>query len=233
MIKYQLRTKFKEILSKLALDNTQLRYLLYLAKFEKWRKSRKENFPFFDDRYKLYDYLNEQIIDNSSINYLEFGVSKGDSLKHWTDINQNQQSKFWGFDTFTGLPEKWEVFTTTVDKNSFSMNGKPPELKDGRITFVKGLFQETLPGFLKNFEPTGRLVVHNDADLYSSTLFTLCQCNEFLKPGTIIIFDEFSSVLHEFRAWEDYCASFMKNYVVIGATKSNYEYFSQIAIEMK
>ncbi|HEX8286855.1 MAG TPA: TylF/MycF/NovP-related O-methyltransferase [Pyrinomonadaceae bacterium] len=215
------------------MDNTQIRYLLYLAKFEKWRKSRKESFPFFRHRYELYDYLNEKVIGSEPVNYLEFGVSKGDSLKHWTDINQNPQSKFWGFDTFTGLPEKWEVFTTTIDKNSFSMNGKPPDLQDERIAFVKGLFQETLPDFLRDFEPSGRIVIHNDADLYSSTLFTLCQCNEILKPGTIVVFDEFSSVLHEFRALEDYCASFMKDYVVVGATKSDYEYFSQIAIEMK
>ena len=230
---YKLRTKFKQILSKVVWDNTRIRYLIYLAKFEKWRKSREEKFPFFDNRYKLYDYLNEKVIGNEPINYLEFGVSKGESLKYWTDINQNPQSKFWGFDTFFGLPDKWEVFTTTLDKNTFSMNGKPPEINDERISYVIGLFQETLPDFLKNFESTRRLVIHNDADLYSSTLYTLCQCDNIIKPGTIVIFDEFTSVLHEFRAWEDYCASFMRDYVVIGATKSDYEYFSQIAVEMK
>jgi O-methyltransferase len=230
---YKLRTKFKQILSKLVWDNTRIRYLIYLARFEKWRRSREEKFPFFDNRYKLYDYLNEKVIGNEPINYLEFGVSKGESLKYWTDINQNPQSKFWGFDTFFGLPDKWEVFTTTLDKNTFSMNGKPPEINDERISYVIGLFQETLPDFLKNFESTRRLVIHNDADLYSSTLYTLCQCDNIIKPGTIVIFDEFTSVLHEFRAWEDYCASFMRDYVVIGATKSDYEYFSQIAVEMK
>lgn len=229
----KLRTKFKQILSKLVLDNTQIRYLIYLARFEKWRKSRTESFPLFDDRYKLYEYLNEKVIGHEPINYLEFGVSKGESLIYWTDINKNPQSKFWGFDSFMGLPEKWEVFTTTVNESSFTMNGKPPDIDDRRVAFVEGLFQETLPDFLKSFESSGRLVVHNDADLYSSTLFTLCQCNEILKPGTIVIFDEFTSVVHEFRAWEDYCASFMRNYTVIGATKSPYSYFSQVAVEMK
>lgn len=233
MIKFKIRTKFKQILSKIVWDNSRIRYLVYLARFEKWRKSRDESFPFFADRYKLYDYLNEKVIGDEPINYLEFGVSKGESLKYWTDINQNPQSKFRGFDTFTGLPEKWEVFTTTIDKSAFTMNGNPPDINDERITFVKGLFQETLPDFLKNFKSSGRLVVHNDADLYSSTLYTLCRCNDILKPGTIVIFDEFTSVLHEFRAWEDYCASYMKDYIVIGATKSAYDYFSQIAVEMK
>ncbi|MDQ3130066.1 MAG: TylF/MycF family methyltransferase [Acidobacteriota bacterium] len=229
----KIRTKFKQILSKLVPDNSRVRYLIYLGKFEQWRKSRSETFPLFDDRYKLYDYLNEKVIGSEPVGYLEFGVSKGESLKYWTEINNNPHSKFWGFDTFLGLPEKWEVFTTTVEKNSFTMNGNPPDIKDERITFVKGLFQETLPDFLKKFENSGRLVVHNDADLYSSTLYTLCRCNDILKPGTIVIFDEFTSVLHEFRAWEDYCSSFMREYIVIGATKSAHNYYSQIAVEMK
>ncbi len=231
MIKF--RTKVKQILSKVVLDNSRIRYLIYLARFEKWRKNRVESFPFFEDRYKLYDYLNKKVVKDKSIDYLEFGVSKGESLQYWTEIHQNPQSKFWGFDTFFGLPDKWEVFTTTLDKNTFSMNGNPPKIDDERITFVKGLFQETLSDFLKNFENTGRLIIHNDADLYSSTLYVLCQCNDIIKPGTIVIFDEFTSVLHEFRAWEDYCTSFMRDYVVIGATKSDHDYFSQIAVEMK
>lgn len=206
---------------------------MYLARFEKWRKTRKEKFPLFENRYRLYEYLNEKVIGNEAIDYLEFGVSKGESLKHWTDTNNNPKSKFWGFDTFFGLPEKWEVFTGTIEKNAFSMNGNPPEINDDRITYVKGLFQDTLPGFLKDFETSGRLVIHHDADLYTSTLFCLCQCDSVLKPGTIVIFDEFTSVLHEFRAWEDYCESFRVDYVVVGATKSDYEYYSQVAFEIK
>jgi hypothetical protein len=214
-------------------DNKQMRYLIYLARFEKWRKNRKESFPLFADRYKMYEYLNEKVIGNDAISYLEFGVSKGESLKYWTDIHKNPESCFFGFDTFFGLPEEWDVFTTTVDKNAFSMDGKPPEINDERNTFVKGLFQDTLPEFLDNFEPRGRLVMHNDADLYTSTLYCLCECNDIIKPGTIVMFDEFTSVVHEFRAWEDYCASYRRDYVVLAATKGDFDYFSQIAVEMK
>ena len=46
-----------------------------------------------------------------------------------------------------------------------------------RISFVKGWFQNTLPGFLNGFSPRSRLIVHNDSDLYSSTLFTLANLN--------------------------------------------------------
>ena len=35
----------------------------------------------FKDRYSLYQYLNEIIIKEKPISYLEFGVYKGDSIK--------------------------------------------------------------------------------------------------------------------------------------------------------
>ena len=233
MITLKIRAKAKEIVSKLARDSKRIRYLTYLARFEKWRKSRAEPFPVFENRYRLYDYLNDCVIGDEPMSYLEFGVSKGESLKYWIDINHNPESRFWGFDTFFGLPDKWDVFTTTLEENTFSMNGKPPVIEDKRNTFVKGLFQETLPEFLSKFEKRGRLVIHNDADLYASTLYVLCRCNDILTPGAIVIFDEFTSVLHEFRAWEDYCTSYLREYVVLGATKSQFDYFSQIAVEMR
>lgn len=233
MDKLRLRTRAKAFVAKFSRDSARLRYLTYLGRFEKWKESRQEKFPTFENRYRLYDYLNEKVIGNEPIDYLEFGVSKGESLKYWTEINTNPDTRFFGFDTFTGLPESWEVFTTTVEKNMFSMNGTPPPIDDSRNTFVKGRFQETLTGFLDGFESKGRLVMHNDADLYTSTLYCLCECDKIIKPGTIIIFDEFTSVLHEFRAWEDYCSSYLRDYVVLGATDGPHDYFSQIAVEMK
>jgi len=233
MDKLRLRTKAKEIVAKFTRDSARLRYLTYLGRFENWRKSRVEKFPTFENRYRLYDYLNERIIGNEEISYLEFGVSKGESLKYWTEINTDPSSRFWGFDTFFGLPESWEVFTQTVEKNMFSMDGNPPAIDDERNSFVKGKFQETLPGFLREFKSDRRLVIHHDADLYTSTLYALCQLDAIAKPGTILIFDEFTSVLHEFRAFEDYCSSFLRDYVVLGATDGPHDYFSQIAVEMK
>ena len=233
MDKLRFRTKAKEIVARFSRDSARLRYLTYLGRFENWRKSRKENFPTFENRYRMYDHLNREILRNEPISYLEFGVSKGESLKYWTEINTDTNSRFWGFDTFHGLPESWEVFTGTIEKNMFSMNGNPPPIDDDRNTFVKGKFQDTLSGFLKSFQPNGRLVLHNDSDLYTSTMYVLCQCNDILKPGSIVIFDEFTSVLHEFRAWEDYCSSFVRDYVVLAATDGPHDYYSQIAVEMK
>jgi hypothetical protein len=57
----------------------------------------------------------------------------------------------------------------------------------------------------------------------------LTKCDDLLVPGSIVIFDEFSSVLNEFAALADYCSAYRRSYEVIGATS---EYFAQIAIRM-
>ena len=38
--------------------------------------------------------------------FLEFGVHRGDSLRQWTALNTNPDSRFVGYDSFVGLPEK-------------------------------------------------------------------------------------------------------------------------------
>jgi len=230
----KMRTRVKCILSKVMPDSSRLRYLSYIARLESWRKKHDESFPIFNDRYDLYNYLNSDILDKDRIDYLEFGVWKGDTIKYWASINSHRESRFIGFDTFSGLPEDWGTFTRTMNKGAFDVGGTAPDLKDDRACFfVKGLFQDTLPAFLKTHAFTSQLVIHNDADLYSSTLYVLTRCNDILVPGSIVILDEFSSPLHEFRALEDYCSSYMRDYEVLGATKSPTEYYSQIAIRVK
>src|ERR1700689_3864297 len=92
--------------------------LAYLSKFGAWRE--KNSNPAYNDfyspgwdfqrRYKLYEFLlNSQTLTNA-ITYLEFGVSKGDSFRWWVEHNKNAASGFYGFDTFTGLPEDWDQF---------------------------------------------------------------------------------------------------------------------------
>lgn len=107
-----------------------------------------------------------------------------------------------------------------MSKGTFDTKGKVPALDDKRIKFVKGLFQTTLEPFLKNFISKNRLVIHLDADLYSSTLLILTSFNPFIVPGTILIFDEFSNLMDEFSALADYTRAYYKEYELSSYTKN-------------
>lgn len=221
----------KKILTKILPDSVKLQYLSYLPKLETFRKTHLLNVPTFEHRYKMYDFINKEVVGlNNAIDYFEFGVFEGKSIKYWVEINSAPNSRFFGFDTFSGLPETWHIFTRSIKKNTFDMKGTIPDINDSRVEFIKGLFQDTLPKFLLYYKNKNRILIHNDSDLYSSTLFVLTFANNIIVPGTIIIFDEFSSILSEFRALEDYCLAYGRNYEVVGATLSPENYFSQIAI---
>lgn len=140
------------------------------------------------------------------LDYLEFGVWWGKSLKHWTSLNTDPGSRFFGFDTFEGLPENW----ASTPKGTFSTRGQPPSLQDHRVRFVVGLFQNTLYPFLADYQRLDRAVFHIDCDLYSSTLFCLAAMDRYLRPGDVLIFDEFYSLEHEFDAFLDYTRSFYR-----------------------
>ena len=59
-------------------------------------------------RYELYAYiLKENGLDTVDCDYIELGVYQGQSFKWWVEHNQNPNSRFYGFDTFEGLPEDW------------------------------------------------------------------------------------------------------------------------------
>lgn len=121
-------------------------------------------------------------------NVLEFGVFEGRSLKKITSLVTNK--KIFGFDSFIGLPEDWIINKETNDvykKGHFDLGSKIPEIKN--VKFYKGFFDETIPQYIENYkEPVSFL--HIDVDLYSSAKSILFSLNSFIKPGTIIRFDE-------------------------------------------
>lgn len=143
--------------------------------------------------------------------FLEFGVWKGASLKFLAECRPDK--RFYGFDTFKGLPESWSKFYPRG-------HGKLDNLPyiPGDVVLIEGLFQDTLEPFLEEHnEPVS--FIHLDADLYSSTnyvLSTLADANR-LQKGTIIQFDQVfyqdspNTVLDdEYRAYQD----FMRKYDV-------------------
>jgi hypothetical protein len=180
----------------------------------------------FSKRYKLYHYVLERYdLKNEPINYLEFGVCGGESFKWWVEANTNSHSNFYGFDTFEGLPRNWGV---VFKKGNMSAN--VPDINDTRVEFVKGLFQETLIPFLNihNLGGNKRMVVHLDADLFSSTLFSLASLAPYLKIGDILLFDEFSVPNHEFHAFKCFTESFYIKTKLIGAVNNYFRVAFQI-----
>jgi hypothetical protein len=171
----------------------------------------------YNRRYTLYEAIGKQEgLFNQPIDYFEFGVAGGYSFKWWLQHNQEPQSRFFGFDTFEGLPEKWGGF----EKGSMAYALDSLDIHDERAAFYKGLFQDTLLPFLDQYENRNRKLIHIDSDLFSSALFVMTQLYRFLKPGDILLFDEFAVPRHEFLAFRIFTESFYINYEVIGAANN-------------
>jgi len=179
----------------------------YNAKFSQWIKCHKKSMKQFPDKAALFAYLSGDIVGDAPVDYLEFGVLEGWSIRQWARLNPHPESRFFGFDSFAGLPEKWNAI---FDAGAFNAGGAIPKVDDPRVQFVKGWFNDTLPEFFRTFVPRSRLVINNDSDLYSSTLYALANVDKNVSPGTIIVFDEFSSPLHEYRAWCDYLSAYKR-----------------------
>jgi O-methyltransferase len=71
--------------------------------------------------------------------------------------------------------------------------------------------------------------VNIDCDLYSSALYCLTKIDPFLSKGTILIFDEFGEVLHEFRAACDYISSYCREFRVVCC----HDDFFTVAVELQ
>jgi len=200
--------------------------LYYLTKFSAWasknRKIAYNDFPSkwnYEKRYRLYkSVLEKENLLSTGISYIEFGVAEGHSFKWFLQQNLNQESRFYGFDTFTGLPEDFG----TYKKGAFNTNNKPPEIQDSRVKFYQGLFQQTVPGFLSELNNSRKKIIMMDADLFSATLYVLTSIAPFLKKDDIIFFDEFAVPTHEFKAFHDFVQSYYINLELIAAANNYY-----------
>lgn len=205
-----------------------------MGQLSKWRKQHpvKGYNDFYQQtwdysrRFKLYDAVNtqEQLADEP-VDYLEFGVASGSSFKWWLQQNSHPSSRFFGFDTFEGLPEEWGPYA----KGAMAHSLESINITDSRASFYKGLFQDTLIPFLNQYQSSNRRLIHIDSDLFSSAIFTLSQLYRFLKPGDILLFDEFAVPQHEFLAFRIFTESFYVDYDVIAAA-NNYLF---VAIKIK
>lgn len=131
--------------------------------------------------------------------YLEFGVATGGTLRIIAGAAQGRE--VYGFDSFAGLPERWRP---GHDAGLFAM-AELPEVEGAEL--VVGLFSDTLPQFLEE-HPGPVAFLHLDADLYSSTRTVLEALGDRLRPGSVVLFDEYFNYPgwqdHEHKAWEEW-----------------------------
>lgn len=133
--------------------------------------------------------------------YLEFGVASGTSINFFAKESPGQT--FHGFDSFEGLPEDWTGWV--AEKGRFSQSSLPAVAAN--VELHKGWFEQTLPEFLEDHtEPVAFL--HIDCDIYSSTKCVFSLLARQIKPGTVIVFDEFMNYpgwkTHEYKALKEF-----------------------------
>lgn len=130
--------------------------------------------------------------------YLEFGVFQGMSMRWWSRQLSQPSATLVGFDSFEGLPEDWRHDM----RSGHFRTGGPPQIDDSRVSFQVGWFDDTLKNFV--VPDHDQLIINVDCDLYSSALTVLRWAEQYIRPGTLIYFDEFSDRDHEGRAFGEW-----------------------------
>jgi len=185
-----------------------------------WEASRRE-----ECQARMFDYVARSVAE--PVEYLEFGVGTGSSLRAAGGAFAHADSRFFGFDTFSGHPEDWhgriegyaireDIIFSSRDifqpAGAFDVRGRTPAetgvVVDPRAEFIRGLVQDTLPAFLEGFQPRGPLVVNIDINLYSGALFILATLHNLVRRGDIIMFDELYDLDGEFLALNNYLKAF-------------------------
>lgn len=167
--------------------------------------------------------------------WAEFGVYRGKTLQQISKFTSNI---VYGFDSFEGLHEDWDV---NNPKNVYSLGGIVPlgalNLEDAysdlgmynsrpteniipwssNVRLIKGFFEDSLPPFLETNNEAASFL-HIDSDLYSSAKTVLSLMKDRIIPGTILVFDdfpgypEFTDRNHEVKAFAEFLLETNKNY---------------------
>lgn len=146
----------------------------------------------------------KQLLD--ARDYYEFGVFRGYAL-HSAQQSARQlgadQVRFYGFDSFEGLPRLDEAdrdgsmffegqFACSRPFVESALKKHGADLST--ITLVEGYFDQSLTPELKSnlpLKPVGIAVI--DCDLYSSTVPVLRWLDELVQPGSILMLDDWRS----------------------------------------
>jgi hypothetical protein len=143
-------------------------------------------------------------LNNIPGDIVECGVSTGHGILYWALLCELTATNrmIWGFDSFSGFPPSTEADRKadgSFEKQQYDY-ASPPEivlkvLADGRVSaefvrecvrLVRGYFEETLHQY------DGEIaLLHLDCDLYESYTTCLNALYPKVRPGGIIMFDEY------------------------------------------
>lgn len=148
---------------------------------------------------------------------LDLGVWIGWSTRLISDASGRA---VYGFDTFEGLVEDWQLEDQVVKKGTFAISDPVAQLfirdtgvsfEDGlpaalgrRVQFVKGSTYDTLAPFLSERPDAPIRLFHMDLDTYESCLHALETCKDHFIEGSILIFDEYLVTNGEIKAFYEF-----------------------------
>lgn len=124
----------------------------------------------------------------------EFGVYKGHTLKLIAEARK--EAPVYGFDSFEGLPETWRA---GFAKGRFKVAKDSLPTFSANVRLFPGLFTESIPLMLEE-DNRPAVFLHVDCDLYTSTRCVFEALAPRLRPGTVIVFDEYFN----FPGWEQH-----------------------------
>ncbi len=143
---------------------------------------------------------------NSIGDYYEFGLYKGYTfyIAYRTAERLGLgQTRFYGFDSFQGLPQVEDVDKTggrffegqfSCSRQQVEKNLKKHGVDFNKVQLIEGFYEDVLDKKLKKELPAGRAgVVLFDCDLYSSTRTALDWLQGLITDKTVMVFDDWYS----------------------------------------
>ena len=155
--------------------------------------------------------------ENSDELVLDLGVWIGWSTRLISDACDRT---VYGFDTFSGLVEDWQLEDKVIKRGTFSLSdpfaqrfirntgvsfhdGLPAAL-GRKVQFIRGSTYDTLAPFLADRPAAPIRLFHMDLDTYESCLHALETCKDHFVRGSILIFDEYFVTNGEMRAFYEF-----------------------------
>jgi hypothetical protein len=149
---------------------------------------------------------------------LDLGVWIGWSTRLIADASGRT---VYGFDTFEGLVEDWQIEDhIVINSGAFSLSDPFTQrfmrdtgvtLRDGLpaalardVRFVRGRTYDTLAPFLAERPGVPIRLFHMDLDTYDSCLHALETCKDRFVEGSILVFDEYLVTNGEMRAFYEF-----------------------------